>query len=265
MKNIDKADIFSPLFILNGNQLSVLPGTIYAGHAMPEEVALPKKLKPGTDYAIAVEDGKALGASIDYTPDASFIGGFHVGLDGQIVERSIWDCKFRPKALDPRGMILIGDFWADIYLLNVDPRKNGTSAACREIATGTHKIALRGGLEPLTWWSAVAALAGDGKQLLSMAEFSVATMGVTEGKTAGEKPETTCHIKGLKSSYGLEQATGCMWTWGRDFDPSGGWPVVMGGDWYSDAAGPRRFSYDHPVYGGSDVGARGRCDHLILA
>ncbi len=264
MNNIVKADPFSPLFILNGNQLSVLPGTIYAGHALPEEVTLPKNLKPGSDYAVAVEDGTVVGKKLDHAPESICIGGFHVSLDGQIVEQSIWDCKFRPKAIDPRGMVLIADFWADIYLLNVDPRKNGTSAACREIATGTHKIALRGGLEPLTWWNAVAALAGDGKQLLSMAEFSVAALGVTEGKAADEKPETTCHIKGLKSSYGLEQATGCMWTWGRDFDPSG-YAVLMGGSWGSGAAGPRRFHSGHPGNGYSYVGARGRCDHLILA
>ena len=265
MKNIDKADIFSPLFTPHGNQLTIMPGTIYAGHALPEEVTLPKALKPGSDFGIEVHDGNVIGTKLDSAPSASFIGGFHVGLDGQIVPQSIWDCKFRPKSPDPRGMVLIGDFWADIYLLNVAPSKNGTSAALKEIATGTQKIALRGGLEPLTWWNAIAVLAGHGKQLLSMAEFSVATMGSTDGKTAGGKPEITGHIDGLKSHNGLEQATGCLWTWGRDFDPSGGWAVVMGGYWNSDAAGPRRFALNHPDIGYDNVGARGRCDHLILA
>ena len=266
MNNIVKADLFSPLFTTTNNQLGIAAGTIYAGHYLPENVPLPEKLWPGSDYAVGINDGNAIVEKIDRAPGIAFIGGFHVGLDGQIVPQSVWDCKFRPKARDPRGMVLVGDFWVDIYLLNCHPAKHGTSSAGVDLATGTMSVVMPDSThQPLTWWNAVAVLAAHGKQLMSMAEFSVATMGVTEGKAADDKPTKTGHISGLKSYNGLEQATGCMWTWGRDFDPSGGWAVVMGGVWVSAAAGPRRFSHSLPAGDYLYVGARGRCDHLILA
>lgn len=262
MNNLAKADIFSPLFTVENNQLSIVPGTIYAGHALPGKVNLPKKLKPGSDYAVDVEDGVVSAKQLDSTPDLKCLGGFHVGLDGKIVENSIWDAKFRPREVDPRGMVLVEDFWVDIYLLNSDPGKNGTSAAGVEIASGTEEIMMQGVRKPLTWWNAVTVLAVLGKQLLSMSEFCVAAQGVEEGKTCGEKPKTTRHIPGLKSRYGLEQATGCIWTWGRDFNPSGPYASLMGGGWDSGSAGPRRSDINVPDYGWFNVAARGRCDHL---
>jgi len=249
MKNIIKADSFSPLFATNNNQLQVLPGTIIAGHALPTSVKLPSDLKPGTDYGIVVEDGEVICHELNHAPVATHIGGFHVGLDGNIVGASIWDALFRPKAKDPRGMVLSGDCWVDIYFLNVDPHKYGTSAAGVEIASAVN------------WWDAVATLSSHGKQLLSNAEFSVAMHGVELEKTAGEKPTSTGHIEGLRSACGIEQATGCLWTWCRDFDPSG-YASVMGGYWVSGSAGPRRLYGDDPDYGWYVIGARGRCDHL---
>ena len=264
MTNLIKADQFAPLFITESNRLSIVPGTIYAGHALPGNVNLPKKLKPGSDYAVDVEDGVVSAKEIHSAPDLKCLGGFHVGIDGKIVENSIWDAKFRPQEVDPRGMVFVEDFWADIYLLNTDPGKNGTSAAGVEIASGIEGILMQGERKPLTWWNAVAVMAVLGKQLLSMSEFCVAAQGVEEGKACGTKPKTTGHITGLKSRYGLEQATGCMWTWGRDFNPSG-YAGIMGGYWGSGAAGPRRFNGHHPDTDYYYVGARGRCDHLILA
>ncbi len=261
-----KADIFTPAFeTTDGASLFVKPGTIVGGHPLAEKVAMPEELQPGTDYAIGVENGVAAAASLAVPPDASFIGGFHVGLDGKIVVPSIWDGRFRPKARDPRGMSLNGDFWMDVYLLNTSPHIHGTSKAGQTIASGANPIHLPDGSSlPVNWWNVVKILANFGKQLPSLAEFSVAMEGVEEGKNCVVRPEKTGHVEGLRSAVGCEQAAGCIYIWGRDFAPSGGYAIVMGGYWGSDAAGPRQFGDGLPGADNYDIGARGRCDHLIL-
>ncbi len=247
--HIEKSDPFTPIFTLDRDNLTINPLHDSEDRPLPTNVQLPE-LRPGTDYEVTIIDGVAVATPLEGLP-AHSIGGFHVGLDGKIVPGSLWDVCFRPKARDPRGMVLVaGAFWADIYLLNTDPQ-TGTSRANQPIARN------------ITWWDAVNTLAEHGKQPLSMAEFSLATSGVDEGKRAGDRPETTNHIAGLKSAAGLEQATGCMWVWGRDFDPNG-YAIVLGGYWGSPVAGPRRFSGADPGGAWNSLGARGRCDHLIL-
>jgi len=263
---IQKADLFSPAFNLHpGNILTVQPGTLVAGLDLEETVKPVEALTPGNDYAIAVVDGIAMVSALAGAPSQSFIGGFHVGFDGNIVPASIWDANFRPKCPDPRGMVLVSNFWADIYLLNIDPHLYGTSSAGKEIADGASQIEMpQGGRQPLTWWNAVTVLSSHGKQLLSLAEFSLAASGTEDGKNNDGDPKTTGRSPGLRSAVGLEQATGCMWTWGRDSEPSSPYVAVFGGGWLSARSGSRRCCTDDPGSYWYGLGARGRCDHLIL-
>ncbi len=87
----------------------------------------------GTDYAIWCTTAGALEATTDHvsppSANARKVGGFHYAAGGNatgtsggdttpaINEYSLWDLKFRPTSLDPRGMTLVGGhFWSDIYL-----------------------------------------------------------------------------------------------------------------------------------------------------
>ena len=120
-----------------------------------------------------------------------------------------------------------------------------------------------GNRKSLTWWVATHQLAQFGKQLLSREEFAATMQGVEEGKNNGDDPCKTGHSPGLKSLYGIEQASGCMWTWSRDIEGlRGPWLFILGGRWNSGSAGPRRSYYSPPDFYWSDVAARGRCDHL---
>jgi len=145
-----------------------------------------------------------------------------------------------------------------------DPGKNGTSKAGVEIADGWSNILMPDGKRrALNFWVATHALALHGKQLLSCEEFTSVMQGVEEGKTCGNDPVNTEHVPGLKSNFGIEQATGCMYVWSRDIkDLDTPWIFLMGGYWSSVAAGPCRFLNVHPATGPNLVGARGRCDHL---
>jgi len=247
VKITSKADPFTPAFEVKGGGLVIKDGVTFDDiPPINPFVALPA-LAPGVDYSIHPTDSGDLAASMARIPGE--VGGFHVGLDGAIVPASIWDTKFRPSAPDPRGMVFVpGVGWVDIYLTAED----GTSRPGAKIA------------RDISWWAATALLAAQGKQLLSAGEFSVAAAGATEGKTCGERPELTAHVDGLRSTVGLEQVTGAMWTWTRDID-SDRYALLSGGNWRTSDAGPRRLDFDFAYYSNDFIGARGRCDHLILA
>lgn len=252
MNITSKGDIFSPAFAVEAGGLVIKPDVAFSGvpPIVNPFIALPETLAPGVDYSIHPDDTGGLMASPARIPGE--VGGFHAGLDGQIVEASIWDSKFRPTCPDPRGMVLIqGLFWADIYLTGEDADR--TSAAGVAI------------LRNITYWQAVERLATHGKQLLSIDEFYLATVGSEERKNAPSRPELTGHIDGLRSACGLEQATGCMWTWGRHCDPRTDTAALMGGGWRSDFAGPRQLNSGYADLSDDLIGARGRCDHLLLA
>ena len=264
-KSLSKTVPFSPAFALEENQLRAIAGTSYGGYYLPKMVALPKNLIPGTDYAIVLLKTALKAVKLTKAPPADALGGFHVGLDGLIAVHSIWDDQFRPRCADPRGMVFAGKYgWIDIYLLNTDPGKHGTSKSGVEIADGWSNILLPDGKpRALNFWVSTHALALHGKQLLSCEEFTAVMQGVEEGKTCKGDPKKTGHASGLKSALGIEQATGCMYVWSRDIkDVDAPWVYLMGGDWDSGAAGPRRFGDYHPDDASGYVGARGRCDHL---
>jgi hypothetical protein len=257
---LKKSDYFTPAFSTkDGASLQLKRGVRIDGDA--HEIQLPKKLVPGTDYEIRYGRVTLRASVLNGIPNANAVGGFHVGLDGKIAVHSLWDILFRPNCMDPRGMVFVPSVgWVDIYLLNTNPAENGTSRAGKQIADGKSPIDGR----PLNWWTAVHAFAQAGKTLLSKSEFAIAMEGSEEGKTCGSDPIQTGHAPGLKSIYGIEQATGCMWTWSREIEGlNGPWMYILGGGWDSAAPGPRRFNYGVPGGGWLGIGARGRCDHLI--
>lgn len=202
----------------------------------------------------------------------------------------MWDLKFRPACPDPRGMVLVADgFWVDIYLLGTNPDVDGTSALGATIADGSSppKIpALFGGngaadYGSLTWYEASEVMAAYGKQLLDYAEFAVAAYGSAEASSVGADPVTVQHQAGRVSKWGVEQATGVMWIWGRQLggpDSGTAWTAstegrgsvnsqpnaaLFGGDWvHAASTGSRCAAWNGaPSFSDSSVGARGRCDH----
>ena len=212
---------------------------------------------------------------------------------------SIWDLKFRPLAPDPRGMALIlNRFWSDIYLCNITPEANGTSRYNMTIADGSSppkKPTAFGGdgnaaYGSFTWWEAAEVMSAAGKQLLAYDEFAAAMYGTTEGSSGGTDPGSTILRAAYTSKFGIMLASGNTWVWGRDFSywpgsNGAGWKdnagargqlylandqglvaALFGGDWDNGGnAGSRSSDWIYYPWGSSsNIGARGRCDHLRL-
>lgn len=276
-------------------------------------------LVAGTDYAVYVTiDGRVI-ASTNFTAPAGYdaassykVGGFHYAPGGNaaaaaggsavagINPYSIWDVKFRPRCIDPRGMALVADsFWADIYLLGTNPAVDGSSKHGATIADGASppKIpAMFGGngatdYGAFKWWHANEVAISVGKQLLTYGEFAAAAYGVTEGTDRGGADAVTTQLDAARTSrWGLMQAAGNMWIWGRGeiMDPTantayawsdtaeargqiyqsgGGLKVpLFGGGWdYGASCGSRSVYWaSAPSGSASGFGARFRCDHLVL-
>lgn len=219
-------------------------------------------LTAGTDYFIYVSTAGAIQAVAATgtwpTPVASppansrLIGGFHYAPGGNaaaqaggdttpaINEYSLWDLKWKPASVDPRGMTLVANkFWSDIYLLNRDPQTQGTSKYNVEIAdgwtggtttaiipaafggNGSNRYALQ------DWWSTSECLGAFGKRLPTYGEFSQFAYGVTENVSRGNDPVTsglgttnagTSNAdQKFTSKWGVIQAAGVMYVWGHDF------------------------------------------------
>jgi hypothetical protein len=200
----------------------------------------------GTDYYIQDIAGVH---SISSTKDANTIGGFHYGLTGEteatsgnkteadmveirgINAYSIWTNWFRP-ICNPEGMAHINGKWYDIYLLNSEHITNGTSKALATIAAGTTeygraipKIPLAYGGDgsvnygKLTWFQTCEIGQSHSKELISYEEFQTIAYGVLEGTdcSALEVVQGRVeHYATLTSKYGIEQATGVQYVWGKD-------------------------------------------------
>lgn len=238
------------------SSLSVKPGLrVQLGGGVVLEVtsymtvSLPT-LAGGSDYAIWVSAlGFEASASFDTppVPGAEVIGGFHYSPGGnatdvdtggntvpQINPYSLWDINFRPRCPDARGMALVaGRFWCDIYLLGIDHVKNGTSRCGVQIADGGSppvRPLMFGGngvaRSALDWWGANEIMSSHGKRLLSYEEACSAFLGSREGLPRGNDPVTTglattntatnAHDYMMTSKWGIIQATGCQWVWGRE-------------------------------------------------
>jgi hypothetical protein len=288
-------------------------------------------LTAGTDYAIYLCNDGTLRADANFSAPTGFtaatsrkIGGFHYAPGSNALAQaggdavaainpySLWDPKWRPACADPRGMALVADtFWCDIYLLGVDHHTNGTSRHGVTIADGGSppKVpALFGGngttTAVLTQYVAAEIMKSAGKGLLDYAEFSAAAYGVSEAVQRGTDPVTTGLSNNndggsnadekFTSKWGVVQAAGCMWTWGRDFSYRAdgadaaaitGWSwkglgrgsaytqnttglvaALWGGHWGGGSyCGSRASYWDIWPWGSSAiVGARGRADHIRL-
>lgn len=304
-------------------------GVRVATFAVATDVQMPA-LTAGTDYAIYLCGDGTLRADANFSAPTGFttltsrkIGGFHYAPGGNAAAQlggdalpainpySLWDLKWRPSCADPRGMALIGgSFWCDIYLLGVDHHVNGTSRNGVTIADGGSppKVpAMFGGngssTYTLTQYAAAEIMASHGKQLLAYGEFSAAAYGVTEA--AGRGPDPVATGLGVNnvgtnvdqkftSKWGVIQAAGCQWIWGRDLgyrldgadltaaqayswkanttgrgsaysqSSNGLVAALFGGGWgHGSACGSRSSDWNNaPWNSGTNVGARGRCDHL---
>lgn len=265
MKLLNKPDAFAAAFHLeDGNKLRLKIGVTLDGKEFAPDIVMPAQPKKGTDYIIVEKNGK-LRAIPGFFPEA--VGGFHLGLSGAIKRYSIWDGKFRPNCPDPRGQVLVQDlFWGDIYPLNTEAAVAGTSRAGLPIATGknpttigTAGMRMRG----LNIFEAEQVMDSHSKQLFTAAEYALAMRGIKEGARAPRLPTKIGHIKGLESDWGIELGCGVIYVWGRE-KTQHGYCRILGGSWRTVDSGPRRLDFDIADYSIDYIGARGRCDHLIL-
>jgi hypothetical protein len=199
-------------------------------------------LVAGTDYAVWVKNDGTIEATTNFTaaPSAGVwrrIGGFHYAPGGnataqsggnttaQINEYSFWDLKFRPACSDPRGMTLVaGGFWVDIYLTGVDAITNGSSKYNVTMADGSSppKVpTMFGGngsttYGSYTWFEAQELATAFGKRTLTQMEFMSAAYGTTEASSFGTDQVSTILNTAYTSKWGVIQATGVLWVWGRD-------------------------------------------------
>lgn len=230
------------------------------------------------------------GAGMIWTqPDVDLIAGINAW--------SIWDLHYRPACPDPRGMARsIGGAWFDIYFCNTNVDANGSSRYNTPVASGTvlPKIpAAFGGngvaaYPNMTWWVANELAHAVGKRLPWEHEFVDAAFGVIEGVALGGVAETipaTTREPRFTSKYGIEQATGHIYTWGMDSGQAGetySWQAVTGGRGssyttphrrvllggartYGSSAGSRCSNWGSaPSVSGWSIGLRAACDHLQL-
>ena len=229
-------------------------------------------LAAGTDYAIWAKPDGTLEATSNHTSppvaNARKVGGFHYAPGGnatgtsggnttaQINEYSFWDLKFRPGCSDPRGMTLVaGGFWVDIYLTGVDAITNGSSKYNVTMADGSSppKVpTMFGGngsttYGSYTWFEAMELATSFCKRCPTQQEFMSAAYGTTEASSIGTDQVSTILNAAYTSKWGVIQATGVLWVWGRD---RGG--PFAGASWNANTEG-RGSEYNAPnaaLFGG---------------
>ena len=263
----------------------------------------------GTDYAIWCRPDGTLEATSNHTSppvaNSRKVGGFHYAPGGnaaaqsggnttpQINEFSFWDLKWRPACSDPRGMTLVaGGFWSDIYLTGVQAITNGTSRFNVTMADGSSPPrvpTMFGGngsttYGSYTWFEAMELATAFGKRCPTQQEFMTLAYGTTEASSVGSDQVSTILNAAYTSRWGVIQAAGVLWVWGRD---RGG--PFAGASWNANTEG-RGSEYNAPnsaLFGGSwgdgsnagsrcsvwnnaasfsvnFIGSRFVCDHLQL-
>ncbi|MFJ0671324.1 hypothetical protein WLU53_23460 [Bordetella bronchiseptica] len=322
-----KADKSAVAFTRTGNATaSIKAGTIVEVNGKLVQftadtaITMPA-LTAGTHYAIYVCDDGTVRADSNFSAPTGYtsttarkVGGFHYApgsnaaaqaggnTTAQINEYSLWDIKFRPAALDPRGMTLVaGAFWADIYLLGVNHLTDGTSKYNVTIADGSappKKSTKFGGdgsaaYSDGAWYNFAEVMTHHGKRLPNYNEFQALAFGTTEATSSGGTDVPTTGVNGtgatsawniFTSKWGVVQASGCLWTWGNEFGGVNGASeytantggrgsvyaqpaaALFGGAWnYTSASGSRAAYWNSgPSNSSAAIGARGVCDHLIL-
>ena len=260
---LDKADLDLPaLKATSRTTLVIRAGTVFDGVGFEGDttVALPDHLLPGTDYVVVLQDGAAIARPAETVPGNDVLGGFHFAPGGNAEARaggddipainpcSLWDVRFRPACVDPRGMVLVekpgGKFWCDIYLTGADCHEGGTSRFGVTIADGDDRPMDPHGkrYRRFDYETAAAVLLGHGKGLLSLEEFFAAAFGVTERSAAGKDPVKTGLDAARTSKFGVMQATGNLWVWGHDGDPDTPRASLFGGLWWPDDDAGSRYA-----------------------
>lgn len=293
--HFSKADPYSVGFTApTGTTVSIkagtrvaLPSGVIVLFSAATAVQMPA-LTAGTDYAIYICNDGSLRADANFSAPAGFdatnsrqIGGFHYAPGGNAAAQaggsttpainpySLWDLKWRPKALDPRGMTLVANwFWADIYLLGVNHTVDGTSKNNTTIADGSSppkKPLAFGGdgtvaYADLTWFTAAEVLSAYGKRMPTYAEVCALAYGTTEAQSRGPDAVTTglgTNNAGtvadnlFTSKWGVIQAAGCMWVWGQgiNFIPAGADYAALTTASYKNITGGRGQVYTYGTAG----------------
>lgn len=295
------AETGQTLFVeVDGSVLEIASGT---------SITMPT-LSVGTDYAIWVAPDGSLEADTSFssapTAGGRLVGGFHYapggratldlnqgdgGTTSQIMETSFWDLKWRPSAIDPRGLVLVGDgsFWAGMYHMSsnhltgpvhkygVDPCRDGNPPQNIN-GTGDYPNA-----EPS---NIIEALEYHGFRAPNYWEFQLLAFGVSEQRNiGGSGPGNTGDVSDRgkdqqTSAWGVFDATGVLWHWGNDTilttsdqtlpNPSRGNRfrysrfASFGGSWGNSYSGSRCVFASTAAVSTTDIGGRGVCDHLIL-
>ena len=266
-------------------------------------------LTAGTDYAIWAKTDGTLEATSNFTSpptaNARNVGGFHYAPGGNATAQaggdttpsinaySFWDLKFRPVCSDPRGMTLVGGgYWADIYLTGVDAITNGSSKYNVTMADGSSppKVpTMFGGngttnYGSYTWFEAMELATAFGKRCPTQQEFMSLAYGTTEASSVGTDQVSTILNAAYTSKWGVVQAAGVLWIWGRERGgayATGGWnantegrgseynapnSVLLGGTWYDGSlCGSRCSDWSGAASTSNDAfGSRFCCDHLQL-
>lgn len=298
--SIDRADPSTPVLIATGRDtIAIRAGTVIRidgrARAFDTDTPIPLgDLDPGTDYGVGLDaQGKPFASGIagPGSLDIGWFGGFHFAPGGNAATRdggdrtpainphSLWDLDFRPACPDPRGMALVEAsggrrFWADIYLLGIDHREQGTSRHGATIADGRDlPDAPDGGgrVKKLDYATAVAIYKHHGKQLLGAEEFFAAAYGVRERCSRDEEPILTGSLddgaERFISKWGLFDITGTMWQWGADGDPDNPLPSLFGGSWLLGSRAGSRYAdlVSWPGNSSGNLSARGLSDHMIPA
>lgn len=285
---------------VNNEAVTVPSGTV---------VTMPGTPVVGTDYAIWCKTNGTLEATDNHTTppaaNARKIGGFHyapgsnaaaqAGGDTtpQINEYSFWDLKWRPACPDPRGMTLVASgFWVDIYLTGVDAITNGSSKYNVTMADGSSppKVpSIFGGngttnYGSYTWFEAQELATAFGKRTMTLREFMAAAFGTTEASSIGTDQVSTILNAAYTSKWGVMQATGVLWSWGRERGgpfAAASWNANtegrgseynapnasrLGGNWSNGSdAGSRSSVWINAASSSNDIiGSRFACDHLAL-
>jgi len=311
-----KADSDSAVFTKTGNgTANIKAGTIVAFEdgsqvtfSTATAITMPS-LSSGTDYAVWVNKDGSIQATTDFTSPPQTgsrrIGGFHYAPGGnataqsggnttpQINEYSFWDLKFRPGCSDPRGMTLVaGGFWSDIYLTGVEAITNGTSRFNVTMADGSSPPrvpTMFGGngsttYGSYTWFEAMELATAFGKRCPTQQEFMTLAYGTTEASSVGSDQGSTVLNAAYTSRWGVIQATGVLWVWGRDRAgpfAAASWnantegrgseynapnSALFGGSWANGSfSGSRCSVWDLAASSSfNSVGSRFVCDHLQL-